>query len=121
MTIIRRVVLGSLVLCAVAGCSRFQKEWDSASATPHAGEPMLGRWSGTWKSEATGHTDKLDAVVKLIDWQHGGTKNLEGAKEGDTHYAWFHAHYLTIITFNAEVPLKAQRDGDRETFTGEKD
>ena len=97
-----------LILCGLlSGCSTFQREWrQSAKTSPPAGD-ISGRWQGTWKSDASGHNDKLRCVITKSDDQR--------------YTALFHAKYKHILSFGYSVPLVVTNDGTKRTFKGEAD
>lgn len=97
-----------LIFCGLlAGCSTFQREWrQSAKAQPPA-DDISGRWQGTWKSDSSGHNDKLRCVITKSDEQH--------------YTARFHAKYKHILSFGYSVPLVVTNEGSRRTFKGEAD
>ena len=93
----------------VTGCSTFNREWRHTANAALGGshdpvEAMLGRWEGTWKSDANGHHGRLRCII---------TKKEDGLR------ARFHATFWKILTFTYAVPLKAEpRDGQAH-FSGE--
>lgn len=90
-----------------AGCSSFNREWKKAGEQAAPTDDMAGRWQGTWKSEASGHTDELRCIVT----------------KGDSGYyqAQFHAKYHGILSFGYTVPLKVEKTNDSFQFSGEAD
>jgi hypothetical protein len=99
----------ALMLCLVgSGCSSFQKHWRAAGNQPAPTDDISGRWTGTWKSAANGHNDKLRCIVSKIDEQH--------------YSAQFHAKYKHIFSFSYTVPLTvATNQPDQRAFKGEAD
>jgi len=67
-------------------------------------DSLEGRWEGTWKSDDSGHNDRLRCIVV-----HG--------TNGD-YRARFHANYRKIFTFNYAVPLTVKQVGDSYEFAG---
>src|SRR5688500_5612663 len=64
-SILRLAAVFVLVSC-VASCSfGYNRRWNTAAqqmATTHPTD-LAGAWEGTWKSEPTGHTGTLRAIV----------------------------------------------------------
>jgi hypothetical protein len=88
----------------VAGCSTFQNDWERLAQAP-APQGVEGRWEGTWKSEASGHRDRLRCILE---------------KTGDGIYlARFHANYQKVLNFHYDVPLHAARHDGGLYFSGE--
>jgi hypothetical protein len=95
------------VLCGLlSGCS-FSRQWSQAGKVTIPTDEITGRWQGTWKSDSSGHNDKLRCVVTKTDNQH--------------YSALFHAKYKRVFSFGYEVPLSVTRDGAQWTFQGEAD
>ena len=107
--------LSALCLCVsavlLASCAgSFNRDWKKAGSTAAGdgkGSVAEGRWSGTWRSESTGHTGKLRCVV-------GPAKNAAG--DHDFHY---HATWMGFLSgsYKATHRVKNTRTGAR--FTGE--
>src|SRR5260221_14416022 len=99
--------LGFIVCGLFSGCSSFQRNWreTAATATQPPRDDIFGRWEGTWKSDSSGHTDKLRCVLNKIDEQH--------------YTANFHAKYRRILSFSYSVPLIVTNDGTKRSFRGE--
>ena len=95
------------VLLIAGGCSSFNREWNKAGELPPPSDDMTGRWQGTWKSEASGHTDKLRCIV---------TRGESGF-----YQAQFHAKYHGILSFGYTVPLKVEKTNDTFQYSGEAD
>jgi len=100
---VRRIALCSTALLLLAGCSTFQRDWDRLDNAP-APSGIEGRWDGTWKSEASGHSDGLRCIV---------------TRDGGTYLARFHAKYRKIFGFGYIVPLTVEQHGGRYDFSGE--
>ena len=82
------------LLLAGSGCSTFNLDWDAARALPAQPANLTGRWEGTWKSDANGHTDRLRCLI---------TQTTSNRYE-----AHFHALYKKWglpFTFAYSVPL----------------
>ena len=93
-----------LVAVTLTGCSTFQKDWERLAQTPAPQSPE-GRWDGTWKSTASGHTDRLRCILE---------------KTGDaTYLARFHANYRKVLNFGYAVPLHAVKRDDGLDIAGE--
>jgi hypothetical protein len=96
------VVLASLLL--VAGCSSFNREWRNAAELPASSSSLVGRWEGSWQSEANGH--------------HGSLRCIVGQEPDGACKARFHAIYGKMLNFGYTVPLKvAETDGSFQ-FSG---
>jgi hypothetical protein len=99
----------TLLLCLtfLTGCGiSFDRKWNAAASLTSATSPsdplnLSGRWEGSWKSEGTGHTGKLRAM--LI--------RKEGAESA--YDTLFDATWGGIFRFGTGVTLVAQKpDGD---------
>jgi hypothetical protein len=89
----------------VGGCSTFHREWVKASLPPAPIHGLLGRWQGTWKSDANGHTDRLQCLV---------------TRTADGHYrARFHANYRKVMNFGYTVRLDVTEDNGLFQFSGQ--
>ena len=91
------------MLLLLAGCSTFQRDWDRPGKAP-APSGLEGRWDGSWKSEASGHSNRLRCIV---------------TRTNQTYLARFYANYAKIMRFGYTVPLKVEQQGDRYDFSGE--
>jgi hypothetical protein len=83
-------LIGALLLSA--GCTTFDKAWSETGKESFPTTTILGRWEGTWRSDANGHNGKLRCVVT--------------EKPNGTQKARFHAIYKKVIGFGYTVPLK---------------
>ncbi|MDB6040448.1 MAG: hypothetical protein JWM99_4289 [Verrucomicrobiales bacterium] len=99
--------LGFIFCGLLSGCSTFQREWRQSAKGPPPAEDISGRWLGTWKSDSSGHNDKLRCVITKADDQH--------------YTARFHAKYKHILSFGYTVPLVVTNEGGKRTFKGEAD
>ena len=89
------------------GCTTFNREWEKAARNPIPETDLQGPWTGSWSSDASGHTGKLRCVVTKAD---------------DGFYrARFHAKYRKVLSFGYTVPLKVEPAGDSFNFRGEAD
>ncbi len=105
-------VLSSLVMCSllvalVSGCSSFRREWTSASTMVVPPNEITGRWEGEWRSNKNGHHGRLRCIV---------TKQSEGE-----YSAHFHAVYWKILRVSYAVRLHGQRANELFRFRGEED
>jgi len=91
------------MLLLLAGCSTFQRDWERLGNAPRS-SGIEGRWDGTWKSEASGHSNRLRCIV---------------TRTNQTYLARFYANYAKIMRFGYTVPLKVEQHGDRVDFSGE--
>jgi hypothetical protein len=95
-------------LWSLVGCSSFEKDWQAAAAAPaDASRPLLGRWQGGWKSEATVHS--------------GGLRALITSEGPDRYRARYRATYGCCFRFEYAVPLTAVEEGDLLRFEGNAD
>jgi hypothetical protein len=94
-------------LLAGGGCSTFERDWEAAALEAGAAGPIEGRWQGEWRSEATGHTGELRAIVRRT-----GPLAFE---------ARYRARWGCCFSFEITVPLPLHRDGEGYAFAGEHD
>ena len=93
------------------GCA-YECRWKKAGQTPTAGDSIDGRWSGTWQSDANGHSGGLRCIVTPAP---------------DGHYqADFKASYACIFSFGYKMTMNVKaKDADTRPavvyFTGEAD
>jgi hypothetical protein len=103
-----RMPVSLLALLLVAsGCHSFNREWKQAAGQPTPPNDIQGRWQGTWKSDSSGHTDKLRCLITREDNQE--------------YTARFHAKYHKLLSFSYTVPLEVEKTGDEFKFSGEAD
>ena len=90
----RTLIASALALALFAcGCSTFNRDWKkAATATPAPG--MAGRWTGTWRSEANGHTDRLRCLMTPL------TNDIVAAR-----YQAKYRKGIFRFTFSYTVPL----------------
>jgi hypothetical protein len=94
------------VLLLVSGCNTFNHQWkQAATQQPASPTDIQGRWQGTWKSESSGHTDKLRCII---------TRQSDGI-----YQARFKAKYHTVLTFGYTVPLQVQPTDGKYQFSGD--
>lgn len=96
-------------LLAVGGCSAgFERNWKAAGNRPAETNDFRGRWQGRWKSQATGHTGGLRAVV---------------TRQGETtkYRSQFHATYGGIFQFGYTAVFDVESGGDAAYFSGKSD
>lgn len=101
------IIVGLTLCVAVSGCSSFQKDWRAAGKLQAPTDDINGRWTGIWKSDSNGHTDKLRCIISKNDEQH--------------YTARFHAKYKKILSFSYTVPLIATNQSGRREFKGHAD
>jgi len=88
-----------LLLMLAAGCSSFDRDWE-AFTDARPGDPLTGRWQGTWRSEPTGHSGDLRCIITLID------------AEPAAYRARFHATFARVLSFKYAVTMHpTQRAG----------
>ena len=99
----------SLALVLLGGCSGFgfQREWKAAAQRPLETNDFQGRWQGTWRSEANGHSGGLRAVI---------TRTAE-----DKLRTRFHATYGGIFQFGYTAMLNAEPAEDAAHLAGKAD
>ena len=61
-----RLFLPALLVSLLCGCSTFNYEWRQAARKPTPAD-ITGRWEGRWVSQATGHNDRMRALVSRVD------------------------------------------------------
>ena len=92
-----------LLLFILTGCSRFNHDWKKAGQVSHTG--VQGRWEGTWRSEPSGHTDKLRCLVEKVSEQ--------------TYRARFDSTYKKVLHFKSTVILNGAMTNEVFQFKGE--
>ena len=97
------VLLTGLLLAG--GCTTFGHAWAKAAKQPVPADSLLGRWEGTWLSDANGHNGSLRCVV---------TQRNDGS-----YRARFHAIYKKVIGFGYTVPIKVAETNGVLRFSGE--
>jgi hypothetical protein len=103
----RGLLLGAVPLfCLFTGCSSFSRAWKH---TPNrlANDPVAGRWEGTWKSDASSHSDKLRCLLKPI--------------APGTYEARFHAKYKKVLSFGYTATFRGNNTDGVFQFEGEAD
>ena len=104
------LVLGMLLL---SSCSAFNYEWRQAAKKPTPNDDIRGRWEGHWLSHATGHSNRLRALITLVDTNHSNVK--------------FHAAYKSetfkfiTIHFGYTVPMETKPGTNGVAFHGSED
>ena len=63
-----------VLLFTATGCSTFNYEWRQAAKRTTPPDNITGRWEGRWISKATGHEDKLRALITSVDTNHYDVK-----------------------------------------------
>jgi len=92
---------------ATAGCSTFERRWERAEPEVSADEALVGRWEGTWTSEANEHSGKLRCLVTPTD--------------NGRYSARYHATYFGWMTFEYGMEFEAQKENTIWRFAGEED
>jgi hypothetical protein len=95
-------ILAALFLAG--GCMTFEHDWAKAAKLSVPPNTLLGRWGGTWQSEANGHNGSLRCVV---------TQDKDGG-----YRARFHAIYAKVIGFGYTVPLRVTETNGVFEFNG---
>ena len=98
-----------LVACTAAlamvttGCSRFNRAWKTATATPPPARDISGPWEGSWHSDVNGHHGRLRCVVSRLD---------EGR-----YRARYQATYWKIFRFGYTLDLQVAQPSN-DAFLG---
>ncbi|MBI3855410.1 MAG: hypothetical protein HY293_06940 [Planctomycetes bacterium] len=93
-------VLGFVPLLLVAGCSSFDRDWDSWRPTSaQAVSPLAGRWEGIWHSDASGHEGSLRCLIT--------SQNSAYHARYDATYTWC----CLPLGFEYTLPVEAVGDG----------
>ena len=105
-----RILVSILLLAGLwlaGGCRGFNHAWAEAGKESFDRNSLLGRWEGTWLSDANGHNGNLRCIVTLRD-------------DGE-YRARFHATYKKVLGFGYTVPLKAAETNGMFRFSGKAD
>jgi hypothetical protein len=99
----------NLALCVmgavlVSGCSTFIRDWDRMAATAPPQNSIEGRWEGTWKSDASGHSDRLRCILSR--------------KDERVYEARFYANYRKALNFGYTAPLQVEQREGKYFFEG---
>jgi hypothetical protein len=88
-----------LLLAALAtGCSSFSRGWKAALSTPPPEGDFSGAWTGSWRSNVTGHHGNLRCLVARLD--------------GSRYRARYKATYRKLFRFGYAVEMLVTRSGD---------
>jgi hypothetical protein len=102
-------LLGLMILGA--GCCGFDRAWRKAAGEDSApASDIRGRWTGTWRSDVSGHSNQLRCLM---------TPQTNGL-----YSARFHAKYKKGIfrfSFGYTIPLQVRRAGEAFEFEGQAD
>ena len=91
-----------LIFGLSSGCSTFNHHWQAAAQASDPRSEMLGRWEGSWLSEANGHHGDLRCLITPLP---------EGR-----YRAWFRATYSRYLHFAYKITLNPT--GARYKFEG---
>jgi hypothetical protein len=125
MKSILRLAAAIVLLSCLASCSfGYNRRWTAVaqqSATTHPTD-LAGAWEGTWKSEPTGHTGSLRAIVTPITRSTAASYHFEyKATWKQVLSAVFHADHMAQWK-NGRCTLSGQKDlgrfGGIYKFTG---
>ena len=101
------VLLATVGLVGLTGCSSFHKEWKAAMKGPAPTNSINGPWIGDWKSDANGHHGSLKCVV---------------TKTSDTTYrAHYRAHFWKILWYSYAATLNGNEKNGVVVLQGEAD
>jgi len=104
-----RLLVSCAVLFATAttGCSTFNRDWKKAAPLHPAGD-IVGRWEGSWLSDADGHHGRLRCVITGL---------------GNGRYrAHYKATYWKILRFSYAVEMRVEEhSGDMLEMRGKTD
>lgn len=97
--------LALCLLCLTEGCSSFSHAWAKAAVQTASTNSVLGRWAGTWSSDANGH--------------HGELRCIVSARKDGTYNARFHAVYRKVLGFGYTALLKGVETNSAFEFSGQ--
>ena len=110
----RRPLIIALLLAVVlphsGGCrSQFQEDWKRSAIAEDgsAGDHLAGRWTGSWKSDKSGHSGGLRCIVRRVN--------------ADTYHAKFDATYALFIRFGYDMNMTADVQDEVTYVAGEAD
>ncbi len=92
---------------AIGGCGGFGKQWAQTTAVVQPPADIIGAWSGTWSSEATGHDGALRCIITRVD------QNIYSAR--------FHARFMKILSAQYTTILHVTVSDGVWHITGESD
>ena len=109
------VMLGILVL---AGCSSFERQWrQTRSSTASAMTPVVGKWEGSWRSEAEHGGGSMRAIVVAAE-----APSSASGRVAMRCSATFKSTFWSVFSGTNTVDIIATPDGNgRMTFHGSKD
>src|SRR5689334_15754368 len=84
-------LLSAMTALLLCGCSAFNYEWRQAAKQSAPIDDITGRWEGRWISQATGHRDKLRALIANVDTNHYDVK-FHAAYKSET-IKWITVHF----------------------------
>jgi hypothetical protein len=85
------LLLGLIATCT--GCC-YDCRWADAGKIPTPADSITGRWTGTWKSEESGHEGGLRCILTQTDAKH--------------YHADFHATFFGIFSYSYDIDLTAR-------------
>jgi hypothetical protein len=94
------------LLVLAAGCSTFDRDFESARAPSEGTATLAGAWEGTWHSDPSGHAGGLRCIITRSD--HGFRSR---------YHATFTFGFIPL-SFEYEVPLSALQESDAWRFRG---
>jgi hypothetical protein len=103
----KNLFLLAVAALLLAGCSSFNREWNTAIAQSASPADISGPWEGQWTSDKNGHTGRLRGILR-----HTGN---------DEYDAHFQATFWKIFRASYRVPLKYNEAHGLYTLSGESD
>lgn len=112
-TCFRNIALLVLAMLGFCGCSTFNYEWRQAAKKPIPTNDISGAWEGRWISRASGHKDKLRALIRQVDTNHYDVK-FHAAYKSETF------RFITVH-FGYTVRMETQPSTNGVAFHGSED
>jgi hypothetical protein len=94
------------IVFSLFGCSSFERDWKAAAAIPSP-PGLAGRWEGSWRSTASGHSGELRCLMTAVG--------------GDHYQARYRARWGCCFKFEYTVPLQVEAKGQLFRFQGTAD
>ena len=97
--IFRWLLLLVIAALTFTGCSAFNYEWRQAVNKPAVTNDINGRWEGRWVSKASGHQDKMRALISKADTNHYDVK-FHAAYQSET-FKFITVHFGYTVRMEA--------------------